>query len=212
MEHPNPYESPAADGLRGNCVSDSVVEFDYTMLDAIDFSVRENQSMIATAIRRRQLLLFLTCLLITLAGVGMWRLTTFPGMISPTVLPLAIVALILFIRALQVGPRVKKAVRKSISEMLARRSGAGVFGRHQVTLTDEGIRSVFPGGESSWKWWAIAEVIEEDDKAYFYLTATEARIIPARAFANDAAYREFVDHGRRLWVAGRNRSTGEQPA
>lgn len=210
MELANPYEPPKADGLRGSCISDSVVEFDYTVQDALELAVFENQSLITQAIRRRQRVLWVSSLLLAVLGLGMWRLTTFPGMIPPTVIPLAMVALILCIRALQVGPSVKASVRKSIGETLARRSGAGVFGRHQVTLTDEGIQSVYPGGESSWKWLAIAEIVENQDKAYFFQAATEARVIPARAFANDSAYREFVAHGRRLWLAGRNRSMGER--
>ncbi len=195
----NPYESPSSDGIRGSCTSDSVVEFDYTMQDAVEFSLRENRDYVASSVRQRRTILLIAALVFAVLGGGMLLLSSTPVGAMFSALPISLMSVYFFFRAAWVRNRVDKAVRKTITEMQSRRPSSGMLGRHTVSLTEDGISSVYPGGDSRWMWWAVPEIVTEEDAAYIYLAGTEAKTIPARAFATDEHFRAFVANARSLW-------------
>ena len=202
----NPYESPSADGVRGSCVSDSVVEFDYTLEDTLNFSLRENQPHIRSAINQRRVLLVAASVIFAVVAISMFLSASSPNFLLVSALPTALMSVYFMIRALLAANQVTKAATKALSEMLSKRPTHAMVGRQRVTLSPDGIETIYPGGDTRWRWWAVSEIVVEPANLYIYVTSTEARVIPNRAFASDDHYQSFSSNARRLWEEFRETS------
>jgi hypothetical protein len=91
-------------------------------------------------------------------------------------------------------------VRKSLRAV---RRKPRVFEPKTMTVAPEGLGLSSASGESCTRWHAVVWVIEHGEHAFFYLTETEALIVPKRAFADGRQFEDFVDTARRYHEAAR---------
>ncbi len=85
-----------------------------------------------------------------------------------------------------------RKLRKIVAGMVSEGRNPGLFCRHRTTLSPEGVTRAGEFGQTSVVWRAVERVVVTDDYAYIYTSALAAIIIPRRAFADAAAFREFV--------------------
>lgn len=72
-----------------------------------------------------------------------------------------------------------------------------VLQRQRLELSAEGLKWSGAAGESTTRWSAFSDVVEDAQAAYAYMTSVQAYIIPRRAFADGAAFERFVATIRR---------------
>lgn len=200
-EAQNPYATPHEHCDRGSCTSDSVVEFEFSLYDWLQFVMRETHKERSNNIARFRIRYLILVVLFSLFAFIIW--TTF----APGALPMALVAVFYFFKTLRLKTLIHAKAQKQLEQMMSRRSNAGLLGRQVVTLRTDGFETVFPAGRSEWQWWAVPEVVVDDDYLFIYLSAVDAKTIPARAFASDSDYRAFADRAVRLWGSQRRLAT-----
>jgi len=72
----------------------------------------------------------------------------------------------------------------------------GLFGRHRVTISPEGVTDSGEHGQTSTAWRAVERVAAADEHVFIYTNALAAGIIPRRAFADASGFGEFVRTAR----------------
>jgi len=86
----------------------------------------------------------------------------------------------------------RRKLRKIIAGMVGEGHNRGLFGRHRVTISPEGVNDWSEHSQTSRTWRAVERVAASDDYVYLYVSALTAIIIPARAFADRSKFKEFV--------------------
>jgi hypothetical protein len=69
--------------------------------------------------------------------------------------------------------------------------------RRILEVSAEGLNVIGSWGTRLRRWHTVSRVVEHGDHAFFYLSRTEAVILPRRAFADDRELEELVDTARR---------------
>ena len=78
-----------------------------------------------------------------------------------------------------------------LTAMIWSKKYKGLLGEHELTLTDAGLFTRSPDGESRRHWTGLFKVVNTGKHLYLYVNETMAQIIPLRYFASPAAAREF---------------------
>lgn len=86
----------------------------------------------------------------------------------------------------------RRKLRKLIKGMVSEGRNRGVFCRHRVTVSPEGITDSGEFSQTAIAWPAIERVAWNNDYAFVYTSAVAAIIIPRRAFTTAAEFEEFV--------------------
>jgi hypothetical protein len=92
----------------------------------------------------------------------------------------------------------RRTFRQTVSTMANEGSNRDLFGWHRVSVRDEGITEEGQHSRSTFSWDAVEKVAMTDDHVYVYVSAMAAIIIPRRAFASEAEWRELADTLARL--------------
>jgi len=90
----------------------------------------------------------------------------------------------------------RRKLRKIIEGMVSEGQNRGVFSRHRVTISPEGVTESCEHGQTSTAWRAIERVASAGEHAYIYTNAVAAIIVPRRAFASPTEFDEFVRTAR----------------
>ena len=95
----------------------------------------------------------------------------------------------------------RRRVRKIIHGMMNEGHNRGLFTRHRVATSLDGIADATDVGHSSIAWRAVERVVRNDQYAFVYLNAFAAIIVPRRAFSTPEQFEEFIrvvnDHHER---------------
>jgi hypothetical protein len=86
----------------------------------------------------------------------------------------------------------RRKVRKIITAMINEGSNRGLLGRRQLTISPNGVTESGEFGQTTRTWKSIERIAEDEDYAYIYLHATEAMIVPRRAFGSNEEFGHFV--------------------
>lgn len=86
----------------------------------------------------------------------------------------------------------RRKLLKIVAGMVSEGQNRGLFSRHRVTLSPEGVTESCEYGQTSAAWCAVERVAVSDMHAYIYTSALAATIVPQRAFAGPAEFDEFV--------------------
>ncbi len=78
-------------------------------------------------------------------------------------------------------------------------------GVQTIELLDDGIRSTLSGDAQEYAWSSIADVLEENERLVFRVSAQKACVVPRSAFPSAAEYTRFVH-------IVRSRATGDDGA
>lgn len=97
----------------------------------------------------------------------------------------------------------RRKLRKIVASMVSEGQNRGVFSRHRVTLSPEGVTESGEYGATSAAWCAVERVAVSDAHAYIYTSALAAIIVPQRAFAGPAQFDEFVRIAQRYHEKGK---------
>lgn len=90
----------------------------------------------------------------------------------------------------------RRRLQKIVAGMVNEGQNRGLFGRHRVTISPEGVVDSGKLGQSSTAWRAVERVVAAGEHAYIYTNAIGAVIVPRRAFAGPAEFEEFVRTAR----------------
>jgi hypothetical protein len=86
----------------------------------------------------------------------------------------------------------RRKLRKIVAGMVSEGQNRGLFSRHRVTISPEGVTDSGEFGQSSTAWRAVERVACNGDYAFVYANALTAIIVPRRAFAAPTEFEEFV--------------------
>jgi YcxB-like protein len=96
------------------------------------------------------------------------------------------------------GPRyILGQIRKRIVKMNAEGKRGGYSGKHRLSITPEGLLHSTDYGDSKTYWKSVEKILSTDRHVFIYTSATEAHIIPKRAFPDESKYHEFIDATKR---------------
>ncbi len=101
----------------------------------------------------------------------------------------------------------RRKLRATVKAMVKEGTNRGLFSRHHVTLTSEGIEEISDQGRSATPWSAVERVVVTDEHAFIYINALAAVIVPRRAFTDPAQFATFVRTAQEL-----HRSTIRPPS
>jgi hypothetical protein len=90
----------------------------------------------------------------------------------------------------------RRKLRKIVAGMVSEGQNRGLFSRHRVTISPEGVADASEHGQSSTAWRAVERVAAADEYVYIYTNALAAIIVPRRAFAGPSQFEEFVRTAR----------------
>lgn len=97
-------------------------------------------------------------------------------------------------------------VRRRTRQMAAKLVRSGHFelflGPKEVSVLPQGLRTVWPNGETLVKWSGIRRVEADETHLQIFLTETEFLTIPKRAFHSEAEERGFIALMERYRTAG----------
>jgi hypothetical protein len=86
----------------------------------------------------------------------------------------------------------RRKLRKIVAGMVSEGQNRGLFSRHRVTISPDGVTNSGEFSQSSTKWRAVERVAASNEHAYIYTSAMGAIIVPRRAFAGLPEFDEFV--------------------
>jgi hypothetical protein len=124
--------------------------------------------------------------------IAAWYLTMVPFVGVGAAL--ALLGLMVYVRL--TAPRLLyRALKKG-------RNAEKFLGWRRVSLDAEAIRTVSDFAASTYLWHGVDKVGATLEHAFFYINTTMAIVVPGRAFADDRAFKDFVDAARRYWRMG----------
>jgi hypothetical protein len=106
----------------------------------------------------------------------------------------------------------RRLLRRQVRRNLERKADANtkaLLGWRRITLAPEGIRTASESSNTTAFWPSIEKIVIGGEQAFIFNSARAAHVIPRRAFADEAAFREFVAAARRYRDAAQD-STSEQ--
>jgi hypothetical protein len=86
----------------------------------------------------------------------------------------------------------RRKIRKIIAGMVSEGHNRGLFCRHRVAISPDGITDSGEFGQASTVWRAVERVAQNGDHAFVYTNALAAIVVPRRAFAAPTQFEEFV--------------------
>ena len=90
----------------------------------------------------------------------------------------------------------RRKLRKIVDGMVSEGQNRGLFSRHHITLSPEGVTVITADGQVSTTWRAVERVAVADGRAFIYTSAMAAVIVPGRAFAGPTEFEDFVSTAR----------------
>jgi len=78
-----------------------------------------------------------------------------------------------------------------------------LFDPKSLQVAADGLSMYDPSGTATTRWHAVRWIVKHPEYVFFYLTDTQAVIVPRRAFADGRAFDEFVDAARRYYQEAR---------
>jgi hypothetical protein len=67
------------------------------------------------------------------------------------------------------------------------------FDERSLEISAVGLTAATEAVSNSVKWHAVNEIIQHGDHAFFYVSKSEAHILPKRVFADEEQFQEFVE-------------------
>jgi hypothetical protein len=83
--------------------------------------------------------------------------------------------------------------RRTIEKTVSENKEQGILGECYVALSPESFFSACPLGEVNTRWSLLRRIELVDDRAFFFFSDEGAVILPQRAFADTAAFADFVE-------------------
>lgn len=99
-------------------------------------------------------------------------------------------------------------IQQIATEQYLEGNNRGLFCRHRLTISPEGVSDETEFGEGKSAWAAVEQVGANADYFFVYLSAASAFIVPRRAFVHDWNFDDFVATARRYHEQAR----GTMPA
>lgn len=85
----------------------------------------------------------------------------------------------------------RRRIKKVVKGMIDDGRNINLFGRHEVSITDDGIDDLGEYSNTSHKWPAIEKIVMFKEYIFIYLSSIEAIIIPHRAFSATEEFHSF---------------------
>lgn len=87
-----------------------------------------------------------------------------------------------------------RSVKKRTVKFIREGNNEGILGKHEMTLTEEGILDVAENRQTSCSWEGIQRVTEDDYNLYIYNTSMSAYILPKRELSQWNEIKGFVQN------------------
>jgi hypothetical protein len=116
----------------------------------------------------------------------------------------------LWIPVLLIGAAVYPAIYRAwlsrvVRGMFSEGSLEPLLGRKEVSITPVEIVETGASRSTTVRWSCVQRIEQAPDVLYVYISATEAIVLPRRAFADEAAFAAFHAAARQYWEASRAR-------
>lgn len=148
-----------------------VIEFDFEMKDWIEFQkyyLKTSKQFNRSKIIITAIVPLIFCILLVLKLIRN----------DLSLIEVAVFVIISVLWIMLYPKRFYNKVLDKARKMLEEGDNSGIFGRHKVTLTDEGIIHTEPESEQNIKWSGIKKLAESDEYYFLYNTPVSAIIIP----------------------------------
>lgn len=86
----------------------------------------------------------------------------------------------------------RRKLRKMVDGMVSEGKNRGLFNRHRVTISPEGVADSSEHGQTSTAWQGVEKVAAADEHVFIYTSALAAIIVPRRAFSDPLEFDKFV--------------------
>lgn len=86
----------------------------------------------------------------------------------------------------------RRGIRRTVAEMADRAREAGLFTRHQISLSPEGLMEAGKFGTLTTAWPTVTRIVPTRDHAFVYINGMASMVIPRRAFAEPAEFAAFL--------------------
>lgn len=94
-------------------------------------------------------------------------------------------------------PRIhEKTMIKRVSKLLNEGKNNNIFGKHMLSISDDGIYGKTEASESKWK--HVEKVVETENHILVYVSSISAIIVPKRAFSSNEQKGRFLDEVKRF--------------
>jgi hypothetical protein len=103
------------------------------------------------------------------------------------------VIVILLVQRGRIRTRILGQLRRQLDDPWHKK----LLGWRRLSITPEGITYTAKLTSATARWQAIEQVVVTDEHSFFFTTKTAGFVLPARAFADDEEFREFVKTARR---------------
>lgn len=122
-------------------------------------------------------------------GIDLW----FSGhIISAIILYASILFVVIYISYLSSSSRNKKKIRKEIMRCYGNGRN-DVLGKHDFSISPDGLKETFDLGQSNLKWKLIENIISTDKHIFLTMVGgLKAFIIPKTAFPDDTRMKQFI--------------------
>lgn len=87
--------------------------------------------------------------------------------------------------------RAEKRIREHATAMVTEGDNIGIMGRHEMTLTEEGLEETTEVGSQNNLWGSIDRIVTHDDTTYIYVGSLLAHILPKNA-VREGNYNLFI--------------------
>lgn len=160
------------------------IEFELTPEDWVEVSMEHSSRSVMLREARRNIRFLLAAVFVVMALFGLLDGSTSIALFWLFGGGVAFAAL---------DPLLRSSQRKQLRKVAESGIANGMFGRHRVELTAEGMRDATAGYEWLTRWPAI-ERVEESEGAFLVYTGPNALLpIPHSAFRDAATLRRFAD-------------------
>ena len=95
----------------------------------------------------------------------------------------------------------RRSMRKKVAKLILESQDNRVTGKHKLSLTPDAVTDKTGSGKTKTKWRDVRKLVATNQYLYIYISDTLAHIVPRRAFASEAEFREFVDSAMRYYKA-----------
>ncbi|MGI6168561.1 MAG: YcxB family protein [Christensenellales bacterium] len=164
------------------------IEFTVTEQDFVNFNVYhyEHSKKMKRTVRRMQVVMAIALLIVF--GYSGYTLGDSKGIVFFAVGVVATAVWIAFV------PRYARwNIRRTARKMLKRGGDNGFFGRHTVTLEDDGIREISASSSAYTEYSSVERIGYGYGNYYVYTGALQAFIIPVSAFSGAEQRQAFLN-------------------
>ena len=107
--------------------------------------------------------------------------------------PLFLGPLLFALFALFVGPHLRWPTRQLSRRLVSEGRNTGFYGQCELAIDTDGLTESRPSGSTIRNWSSVERIATTPTHMFVYTSGVEAFVVPRRAFATEAEFRDFAE-------------------